>query len=347
MNIIIVALLFICATTLFSDPTKHYDNPTVLFTESECNLDGGLNQGCWINSYLNSDVWSDGYIFGLDENLKLDLSVAGILSKEPSVNYIGDFQTASNIDAPSQLLLYNASLSYKFEKLHNLELSAGLIDLNTIYDVTQSASVLINSSFGISAGLSANGAFSIYPVPGYALNAAMQLDSGSLNAGIFDANPTKRYKPFSDGYFSIIEWDHSKENNYNISLGAWQSSTSAGSTHGFYTSIEKNVFKSTTAFLRLASSDGVATVVPFAFETGVLSNAVFSSRKDDIFSAGIAQARFQNNTNETAYEATYLWQQNHYLGFQPDLQYVQHISGFANNAMIAIFRVIITYDNQF
>lgn len=211
MKLIIVFL--ICYIIVLADQGKNYNHATVLFTENECNIKGGIKEGCWFNSYLNSDLWANGTTFGLDKNLHMDISIAGMLSKEPSVNYIGDFHTASNIEAPSQLLLYSAFLSYKFEKVYGLELSAGLIDLNSIYDVTESASILINSSFGISAGLSANGAYSI--------NVSIESGKNNVELGVFDANPTKRAQPFLDGYFSILQWEKNKKNNYNIYMGVW------------------------------------------------------------------------------------------------------------------------------
>jgi len=166
----IIFFLFTITIELLGSSIKNYSNQTVILTEVECITNGTIKKGCVTNGYLYNDFKGDGDSVGLSEALKFEISFAAIYSKEPSANYIGDFQVASNIDAPSDLLIYTGTIGYEFTDLYNLNVAAGLIDLNSIYDVTDSSGYLINSSFGISAALSANGAFSIYPKPGYALN---------------------------------------------------------------------------------------------------------------------------------------------------------------------------------
>jgi porin len=336
--------LLMINTLLFGTADKHYDEQTVLFTEGECNAHGGTKQGCWPNLYFNSDLWSDATLLGLDERLTFDLALAGILSNEPSANYIGDFQTASNIDAPSRLLIYSAALSYRITALHDLELSAGLIDLNTIYDVTDSAQYLINSSFGISAALSANGAFSIYPVPGYGFNATLAIGRDQYNAGVFDANPTRREQPISAGVFSIAQWKRTFTEGRSLQAGAWYVDSYAGATHGFYGGGEWTLRRFGTFFLRVAGASGGGAIVPLGIEAGWLKPSPFSWGKQDCASAGIAQARFNGTDAETAYEITYLRQQNQWFALQPDLQYITHLSGTQDNAVVMMLRAIFSYD---
>ncbi|HFU76990.1 MAG TPA: hypothetical protein ENK68_00610 [Epsilonproteobacteria bacterium] len=339
---VIIFLIAITINTLGS-PTKYHSDKTVIMTEIECNSNG-IKKACNTNAYLYNDFQADGAYVGLSEALKFEVSLAAIYSRGASANYIGDFQVASNIDASTDLLIYTGTVGYEFTGLHNLNATAGLIDLNSIYDVTDSSGYLINSSFGISAALSANGAFSIYPKPGYALNLSMDYDSDKFNMGLFDANPTKRSNPFSDGIFSIGQWKHFFNTNTNMQVGGWISSTSTGYTHGLYLNAEHHIEDTATLFARLATSSGVATVVPLGFEIGCLTGVPFSDKKDDLFSIGIAQARFDSGSYETTYEITYQRVQHEWLTLQPDIQYIQNLSGISNkNAIVATMRVIFNF----
>jgi len=78
---------------------------------------------------------------------------------------VGDAQTVSNIDAPNAWRLYEAWLQQNLFQ-GRLSLLAGLYDLNSEFDVIESAGLFLNSSFGIGpeyAGSGRNGP-SIFPV---------------------------------------------------------------------------------------------------------------------------------------------------------------------------------------
>lgn len=84
--------------------------------------------------------------------------------EEPSA-YVGDAQTLSNIEAPSAVRLYEAWVEKDFRG-PRLSLLFGLYDLNSEFDVLESAGLFVNSSFGIGAEFAAsclNGP-SIFPV---------------------------------------------------------------------------------------------------------------------------------------------------------------------------------------
>ncbi|NIP59385.1 MAG: carbohydrate porin [Gemmatimonadetes bacterium] len=86
--------------------------------------------------------------------------------------HVGDVQTLSNIEAPSAIRLYEAWVE-KDLRSARLSLLLGLYDLNSEFDVLESAAVFVNSSFGIGAEFAAsclNGP-SIFPVTSLALRA--------------------------------------------------------------------------------------------------------------------------------------------------------------------------------
>jgi len=162
--------------------------------------------------------------------------------------------------------------------------------------------------------------------------------------GLFDADPMKRYQPFSDGIFSIGQWQHFFNTNTNMQIGGWISRTSFGHTHGLYMNVEHHIEDTATFFARLAASNGIATVVPLGFEIGCLSGVPFSNKKKDLFSFGIAHVIFDSGNHETAYEITYQRVQNEWLTLQPDIQYIQNLSGDNNkNSIVAIIRATLIF----
>ncbi|HSR43110.1 MAG TPA: carbohydrate porin [Longimicrobiales bacterium] len=91
--------------------------------------------------------------------------------EEPSA-YVGDAQTLSNIEAPSAVRLYEAWVEKDFRG-PRLSVLFGLYDLNSEFDVLESAALFVNSSFGIGAEFAAsclNGP-SIFPVTSLGLRA--------------------------------------------------------------------------------------------------------------------------------------------------------------------------------
>jgi porin len=117
------------------------------------------------------------YLDNLDLQLQLDghrllgwpgaLAVVHVLSNrgEHPESIVGDAQGVSNIAAPNAWRVYEAWLQQNLID-GRLSLLAGLYDLNSEFDVIQSAGLFLNSSFGIGAeyGSSCHNGPSIFPV---------------------------------------------------------------------------------------------------------------------------------------------------------------------------------------
>lgn len=117
------------------------------------------------------------YQANIDLTMTLDTELAGLWKggtffiymlnnhgeKQPSGDFIGDLQTASNIEAPTATRLYE--LWYE-QQLFNETFSilAGMHDLNSEFAFTEYGGLFINSSFGIQPDISANVPVSIFPV---------------------------------------------------------------------------------------------------------------------------------------------------------------------------------------
>lgn len=111
-----------------------------------------------------------GELVGWD-GTSLFVYVLGNHGEDPSA-YVGDAQVVSNIQAPSAVRLYEAWVERDFPG-RRVSVLAGLYDLNSEFDVVESAGLFVNSSFGIGAEFAAscvNGP-SIFPVTSLSLRA--------------------------------------------------------------------------------------------------------------------------------------------------------------------------------
>ncbi len=127
------------------------------------NLDGGLDE-------------DTAYLDALDLKLLLDMAeladwsggnvlIRGLYNNGGSVSaHVGDIQGVNNIEAPRGFKLYEAWVQQNLLS-NRLTVLAGLYDINSEFDVIQSAGLFINSSHGIGAEFAASGLAgpSIYP----------------------------------------------------------------------------------------------------------------------------------------------------------------------------------------
>lgn len=106
----------------------------------------------------------------------------------PSLDFIGDRQIVSNIEAGEYYGLYELSYQHRFAS--GLMLAGGLLDLNSDFFVSDNASLFINSAFGIGSNLSLNHTPAIYPVTGLGLMGGFAFSSRfSVKAGVYDGVP--------------------------------------------------------------------------------------------------------------------------------------------------------------
>lgn len=93
-----------------------------------------------------------------------------------SERYVGDAMTVSNIDAPDAVRLYEAWFEWALPLRQPLSLRAGLYDLNSEFDNSESRSLFIHSTHGVGHELAQTGLNgpSIFPVTSLGLRAAWQ-----------------------------------------------------------------------------------------------------------------------------------------------------------------------------
>lgn len=105
-----------------------------------------------------------------------------------SAGYVGDAQGVSNIDAPEAWRLYEFWLNWQ---VGAAAFGAGLYDLNSEFDVLETASLFLNGSHGIGPeiGLSGRSGPSIFPVTGLALRFSYDWSGTTLRLAALDGQP--------------------------------------------------------------------------------------------------------------------------------------------------------------
>jgi porin len=197
------------------------------------NASGGLEVG---NTYL------DNVDFMLDIDGELALGVPGLEffvyglynnANRFSERYAGDAMTASNIDSPRAIRLYEAWAQWTFAG-ERATLRAGLYDLNSEFDVSDARGTFINSSFGVGHELGQTGLNgpSIFPSTSLALRLSYELaQDWTILAAAFDGVPGDPDVPArtrvdinkEDGALFVTELQRSRSDARlsKLAIGAW------------------------------------------------------------------------------------------------------------------------------
>ncbi len=207
---------FLFPVIAFSEEAESENSP-VLFEASYIgdninNVSGGLKTGAsylgMANLKLGLDfekarLWNGGLFF---------INAANTHGATPSANFFGDAQVVSNIEAGNHTYIQEIWYS---QQLGNLDLTAGLQDLNVEFASSELAALLLNSSFGILPIISGNFAAPIFPLTtlGVTFDWKISPTVTWVNA-VYDGSPTNfDYNPYNikwqfnsgDGFLVISE----------------------------------------------------------------------------------------------------------------------------------------------
>ncbi|HEX3432249.1 MAG TPA: carbohydrate porin [Rhizomicrobium sp.] len=127
------------------------------------NVQGGAQRGSVYVGALHAQAQLDGSILFGAPGLIFYFDALDVEGGRPD-SLVGDAQGINNIAAPPQLALYEAWSQYNSPD-SSFSLLAGQYDLNSEFDRVRSASMFLNSSFGIGADFASSGKSgpSIYP----------------------------------------------------------------------------------------------------------------------------------------------------------------------------------------
>ncbi|MGL5892289.1 MAG: carbohydrate porin [Bacteroidia bacterium] len=151
------------------------------------NFSGGLAKGYTqmglidLTALISSD--SAGLYKGGELMVHAEHSHGGGITKD----YLGDFQTLSNIESTSATYLYQ--LWYR-QSFGNSSLLFGRHDLNSEFMITDYGLLFVNSSFGVISSGSLNVPLSIYPRTSLALVYTADIsDNAAFKFGVYDGDP--------------------------------------------------------------------------------------------------------------------------------------------------------------
>lgn len=333
-------------------------------------VDGGIRRGTdWLG---RGDVTAsvDGRVFGIP-GAELFVDVMGVNPPDFSGRHVGDAQTVSNVQANSAIRPYEAWLSVPVGKRFTVK--AGLIDLNTEFDVQDVGRSFLNSSFGIGPDFSQTGVNgpSIFPAPATAILFRYEDDDWVARVGVFDAvagslaNPRRTVFriPGERGALLVGEVDRKLPGDGEVQLGLWHyttrfnqidpAATGTANSQGGYALAEGTLAKNGKATLLGWARIGVASDSTNPIDLYLGGGVAWHSEKDEIGLA-VAHAHLGEpgrratiaakggaDRAETTIEFTYSRPVAPWLTVQPDLQYVIDPSWVSSrdNALVAGVRL--------
>lgn len=292
---------------------------------------------------------------------------------DPSDQFIGDFQLASNIEADN--LTYFHEMWYN-QSIGKVDLTIGLQDLNVEFASSEYASTFINSSFGVHSTIADNIIAPIFPLTAFGVQFRYRISSQlSVKLIAFDGFPTdfSQNNPYNlrwnfkreDGLLNIVQVNYTSKFSEKLagsySIGSYthqhmspevvkKKSTWEITNYGFYVTGDQEIarYKSgsiLSSFLQASISPSQKNENCYYLGLGLNYSGIFSSGNDDIIGMAIAHAGFHSPIrNETTLELTYKYKLNDQFSLQPDVQYIINPSGtdqLLNNALISSIRFII------
>ena len=196
------------------------------------NTSGGLRTGSAYLGNANVSVTVDGErALGLG-NTAFYVDAQSIHGQGVSSRLVGDAQTVSNIEADSQLRLYELWMERSFGERTGRSLRFGLYDLNSEFDTLETTHLFLNASSGVGPTLAQSGQNgpSIFPVT--SLGARFQWSfspAWSARMALMDGvpgdpdSPTRNRIRFgsNDGLLAVTEVGFAGARLHKLAVGGW------------------------------------------------------------------------------------------------------------------------------
>ncbi|MBS0471565.1 MAG: carbohydrate porin [Proteobacteria bacterium] len=265
---------------------------------------------------------------------------------------VGDLQGVSSIDQVPGIRVVGAWVGRSFEGVGAIK--AGIIDLNTEFDVPQTGALFLNSSQGIGIDFAQSGVNGPSTTPDTGIGIVGNWLAGShweLKAGLFEGTPGDPGHPSrtsitlsgSEGVLAVAEIANRFAPHSTVRAGGWIYSAGfetldgheSHGNAGAYASIdarligvEGNDEQGLSAWVRLGAANARINPVRLYFGAGAVYTGIFG----DLDRAGLAvaaarlgdhgRAALGLSSGETDIEATYSAVITDWLSVQPDVQYV-------------------------
>lgn len=264
------------------------------------------------------------------KNTSIFLHIISNRGDKPAVNSDRLPHGVDNIETPANgntTKLFQAWIQQKFLE-ERFSILVGLYDLNSEFYYTDSATMFIHPTFGMSAELSGTGKNgpSVFPTSSFALRVKTEPSPGYyLQAITLDGvpgdpnNPQGTQVQFNegDGALNVIEagvplGSPETAHNNKLAIGVWQYTSRFDDildvdafgnpvqrvSHGLYAMVEK-VLKYQTdstdaqikSFFRIGRTEGDTTQFDLALSTGLVFTGLFPGREQDELGIAYAQER--------------------------------------------------------
>lgn len=334
-----------------ASPAFLYD--AVLTVDTLDNLSGGLRTGAWGMANLDLTAAWQG-----DQGWEAFGYILADTHGGFSERYTGDAQVVSNIDAPAGVRLFEAWLRHTSDD-QSLVATAGLINLNGIFDTQPVGGLFLNASHGIGPDYSQS-APSIFPISGLGVVAEWRpTDTLRLRAGVFDGVPgdpdhggvftslrisraegvnyvVEAEQNFGGGFVKLGHWAYSQRADRLDGMGQGRREGTYGQVSGQLTHEGEDPDQGLSAWVRAGVANGQVLDVSSYAGGGVVYTGLFAGRDHDQAGLAIASARFGKPWRalnpeaagvETTIEAAYQVEVKPGLILQPDVQYIRHPGG--------------------
>lgn len=288
----------------------------------------------------------DTVLFNFDLITELDTAAAGLWAEGRLFLYLladtgaplsalsGEIQTASNIEAPESIKLYEGWYEHSFAD-GKLSALAGLHDYNSEFVVLETALPLLQSSFGIQGEIAQVGP-SIFPTTALAVRIEAQPAEGTYLLGaLYDGVPgepgktkgTRIHLGGDDGLFWAAEGGVARnevDQFYKLGLGGWihtakvtdLSGEQETRNRGVYLIGEHQLFRESdhtppeagtsgskkaqglNGFLQLGAAKEETNLISEYYGAGVSYTGLFAGRDQDALTFGIAHARISSDARK-------------------------------------------------
>jgi porin len=347
--------IFTCNIILAQESGDAFSFEGAYVGDNVNNLTGGIKTGSAYLGMANIRLGFDTEKAGWWQGGQFYINAANTHGATPSAEMLGDVQVASNIEAGDHTYIQELWIK---QTIDNVEITAGLQDLNVEFANTEHGALFLNSSFGVMPAISGNVPAPIFPLTNLGLTVKWNINDKLLwlNA-LHEGSPTD----FNENKYNL-KWEYQKydgllgftEFQYNLitnnlpgtyKLGAYSHNHISDSnipdslninTLGIYAHADQKLWingdKNLGVFAQLGYSPADESVNNFYWGFGLNYTGLFSNAGKDIAGLAVAHQHFNNSLkSETAIEVSYQYQLNENFFIQPDIQYIINPAGTGVN----------------
>lgn len=333
------------------------------------NFSGGKNKGSVYLGMANIQILFDSEKVDLWKGTQFLINLVNTHGARPSVDFLCDFQIASNIEAGDHSNLQELWIK---QIIGSFEFTLGLQDLNVEFATSENAGLYLNSSFGILPIISANIPAPLFPMTTLGITAKWKLSENSAwllafydgQALDFEHNPYNIKWQFSasDGLLMIFEFQQSRTINkhpgsyelgffsrsYTAEVEFKSADSSNENTLGFYFYADQQIWeqanKNIGLFLQLGYSPSETCISKSYVGMGVNFTGILSRSKADILGLAFAHLNHKDSSvcNESIIELSWQTQLTEHVFIQPDLQYIINPMGESieyDDCLVGILRL--------